>query len=64
MQIAQPKSEIGSQRKRVGHLCILRGQGQYVEAVRLAGMAEVGFLRSPYAHAPITRSLANGQSGS
>ncbi len=65
MQIAQPRSEIGSQRKRVEDPClVLRGKGQYVEDLRLAGMAEVVFLRSPYAHARITRLLANGQSGS
>src|SRR5688572_23063901 len=31
----------------------LRGRGQYVGDIRMPGMLEVAFLRSPYAHARI-----------
>ncbi len=65
MQIAQPRSEIGSQRTPVEDPCsVLRGKGQYVEDVCLAGPAEVVFLRSPYAHARMTGLPDNGQAGS
>src|SRR5690348_4461711 len=47
-------TEIGSYRKRVEDPRLLRGEGQYVEDLRLENVAEVAFLRSAYAHARIT----------
>jgi aerobic carbon-monoxide dehydrogenase large subunit len=52
---SQPRSEIGTHRKRVEDPRLLRGEGQYVEDLKLEGAAEVAFVRSAYAHARITR---------
>jgi carbon-monoxide dehydrogenase large subunit len=46
-------TEVGSYRKRVEDPRLLRGEGQYVDDLRLDGVAEVAFLRSAYAHARI-----------
>jgi carbon-monoxide dehydrogenase large subunit len=46
-------SEVGSYRKRVEDPRLLRGEGQYVDDLRLDGVADVAFLRSAYAHARI-----------
>ncbi|HEY2593689.1 MAG TPA: molybdopterin cofactor-binding domain-containing protein, partial [Chloroflexota bacterium] len=48
-------SEIGSYRKRVEDPRLLRGEGQYVDDLRLEHVADVAFLRSAYAHARILR---------
>src|ERR1700749_2051149 len=44
-------SEVGSYRKRVEDPRLLRGEGRYVDDLRLDGVADVAFLRSAYAHA-------------
>ena len=48
-------AEIGLHRKRVEDPRLLRGEGQYVDDLRLEGVAEVAFLRSSHAHARLTR---------
>ena len=48
-------SEIGAHRKRVEDPPLLRGQGQYVEDLRLPGTVDVAFVRSTHPHARITR---------
>jgi carbon-monoxide dehydrogenase large subunit len=45
--------EIGAQRKRVEDPRLVRGEGQYVDDLRLPGTLEVVFVRSDYAHAKI-----------
>jgi carbon-monoxide dehydrogenase large subunit len=45
--------EIGAQRKRVEDPRLVRGEGQYVDDMRLPGTLEVVFVRSDYAHARI-----------
>lgn len=52
---SEPGSEIGTHRKRVEDPRLLRGEGQYVDDLRLDNVAEVAFVRSAYAHARITR---------
>ena len=47
--------EIGSSRKRVEDPRLLRGEGQYVEDLKLDNVAEVAFVRSTYAHARLVR---------
>jgi carbon-monoxide dehydrogenase large subunit len=47
-------SEVGSYRKRVEDPRLLRGEGQYVDDLRLEHVADVAFLRSAYAHARIS----------
>src|SRR5262249_60415294 len=47
--------EIGAQRKRVEDPRLVRGEGQYVDDLRLPGTLEVVFVRSDYAHARINR---------
>jgi carbon-monoxide dehydrogenase large subunit len=47
-------SEVGSSRKRVEDPRLLRGEGQYVDDLRLEGVVEVAFLRSAHAHARIS----------
>ncbi|MFI6874511.1 xanthine dehydrogenase family protein molybdopterin-binding subunit [Streptomyces sp. NPDC050400] len=46
---------IGRGRLRVEDERLLRGGGRYVDDIRLPGTLEVAFLRSPQAHARITR---------
>jgi carbon-monoxide dehydrogenase large subunit len=45
--------EIGAQRKRVEDPRLVRGEGQYVDDLRLPGTLELVFVRSDYAHARI-----------
>jgi aerobic carbon-monoxide dehydrogenase large subunit len=46
-------AEIGAHRKRVEDPTLLRGEGQYLDDLRLPGTLEVAFVRSTYAHARI-----------
>ncbi len=46
-------SGIGSARKRVEDARFIRGQGNYVDDIKLPGMVFGDFVRSPYAHAKI-----------
>jgi carbon-monoxide dehydrogenase large subunit len=48
-------SEVGAHRKRIEDPRLLRGQGQYVEDLRIPGTLDVAFVRSTYAHARIRR---------
>src|SRR5215204_7035434 len=48
-------TEIGAHRKRVEDPPLLRGQGQYVEDLRLPGTVDVAFVRSTHPHARIAR---------
>ncbi|MFN8634861.1 MAG: xanthine dehydrogenase family protein molybdopterin-binding subunit [Chloroflexota bacterium] len=45
--------EIGAYRKRVEDPRLVRGEGQYVDDLRLPGLLEIVFVRSDYAHATI-----------
>jgi carbon-monoxide dehydrogenase large subunit len=56
MSIARTEvgSEIGVHRKRVEDPRLLRGEGQYVDDLKLDNVAEVAFVRSAHAHARIT----------
>lgn len=47
----ESRSEIGSHRKRVEDPRLLRGEGQYVDDLKLDNVVEVAFVRSAYAHA-------------
>jgi aerobic carbon-monoxide dehydrogenase large subunit len=47
--------EIGALRKRVEDPRLVRGEGQYVDDLRMPGTLEVAFVRSDYAHAKIGR---------
>ena len=52
----QAKGEgIGARVRRKEDARLLAGRGQYVADIRIAGMRDVAFLRSPVAHARITR---------
>ncbi len=53
--MSMTRSEVGTHRKRVEDPRLLRGEGQYVEDLRLEDVAEVAFVRSTYAHARIVR---------
>ncbi len=46
---------VGESVTRVEDRRILTGRGHYVDDVRLPGMLHAAFLRSPFAHARITR---------
>src|SRR5688500_17290915 len=46
---------VGSSVTRVEDQRILRGKGRYIDDVKLPGMLHAAFLRSPHAHARITR---------
>ena len=50
---SETDSEIGAHRKRVEDPRLLRGEGQYVDDLKLDNVAEVAFVRSAYAHARI-----------
>jgi len=50
-----PAGEIGRARTRVEDQRLITGQGRYVEDVALPGTLSLAFVRSPYAHARITR---------
>ncbi len=45
--------EIGAQRKRVEDPRLVRGEGQYVDDLKIPGTLELVFVRSDYAHATI-----------
>ena len=49
------KQGVGARLERKEGARLLRGRGQYVGAIRLAGMREVAFVRSPVAHAVVGR---------
>ncbi len=44
---------VGARLPRKEDARFLRGQGEYVADIRLAGMLDVAFVRSPMAHARI-----------
>lgn len=46
---------MGCKRKRVEDVRFTQGQGQYVDDLKLPGMVFGDFVRSPYAHAKITK---------
>ena len=53
--MAVREQEIGAFRKRVEDPRLVRGEGQYVDDLRLPGTVDVAFVRSEYGHARITR---------
>src|SRR5712691_3020133 len=55
MQAVQ-EQEIGAYRKRVEDPRLVRGEGQYVDDLRVPGTVDVAFVRSEYGHARITRA--------
>src|SRR5437867_1680088 len=44
---------VGRPLKRIEDPRLITGQGQYVEDLKIPGLAHLAFLRSPYAHARI-----------
>ena len=46
---------MGCKRKRVEDIRFTQGRGTYVDDVKMPGMLHGDFVRSPYAHAKITR---------
>src|SRR5207253_4002950 len=48
-------TEIGAHRRRVEDPRLLRGQGSYVDDLRLPGTVDVAFVRSSYPHARLRR---------
>src|SRR6476619_6318985 len=48
-----PTSLIGARIKRVEDPAMITGTAKYIDDLKLAGMAHVAILRSPYAHARI-----------
>ncbi|MGQ4808140.1 Caffeine dehydrogenase subunit alpha [Candidatus Entotheonellaceae bacterium PAL068K] len=48
-------TETGTGRFRVDPNRLVRGQGQFLDDVKLPGMCHAAFVRSPHAHAAITR---------
>src|SRR3974377_2104644 len=46
---------MGCKRKRVEDIRFTQGRGNYVDDIKLPGMLHGDFVRSPYAHAKITR---------
>ena len=48
-------SGIGQRMLRVEDGPLLRGQGRFVDDIRLPGMLHAAFFRSPFAHAKLTR---------
>jgi carbon-monoxide dehydrogenase large subunit len=50
-----PETELGNARLRVEDLRLITGQGRYVEDLNQPGALTMAFVRSPYAHARITR---------
>ena len=60
------KDVLGTSVKRVEDPRFITGQGRYVDDIKLAGMAHLAILRSPYAHANIRSvdtSKAKGMPG-
>jgi aerobic carbon-monoxide dehydrogenase large subunit len=53
MAVSTSVREVGSHRRRVEDPRLVRGQGCYVDDLRLPGTLEVAFVRSAYAHAII-----------
>ena len=49
------RHEIGQARRRVEDPRLLRGEGRYTDDLQLADTLEVAFVRSPYAHARVSR---------
>jgi carbon-monoxide dehydrogenase large subunit len=49
-----PQTYVGRPVKRLEDPRLIKGQGQYVEDVKLPGLVYVAFLRSPHAHARVT----------
>ncbi len=48
-------TETARGRFRVDHHRLVRGQGQFLDDVKLPDMCHAAFVRSPHAHATITR---------
>jgi carbon-monoxide dehydrogenase large subunit len=52
-------TETTAGRMRVAHDRMVRGVGQFLDDVKLPGMGYAAFVRSPHAHAKITRILTD-----
>src|SRR5260370_25766932 len=50
-----PAAQIGQARLRKEDAKLITGQANWTDNIRLPGMLHLAFLRSPYAHAKITR---------
>ncbi len=55
MADANPTPYVGRAMKRVEDPRLIKGIGTYVDDLRLAGLVHASILRSPYAHARVTR---------
>ena len=58
-----PAAQIGQARLRKEDAKLITGQTNWTDNIRLPGMLHIAFLRSPYAHAKITRVDVSGATG-
>ncbi len=54
---------LGHSRKRVEDARFLRGQGNYIDDMKLPGMLHLDIVRSPYAHAKIKKDTHRKSTG-
>ena len=52
---AEKLEGVGCKRKRVEDIRFVQGKGNYVDDIQLPGMLYGDLVRSPYAHARVTR---------
>ena len=58
-----PAAQIGQARLRKEDAKLITGQTNWTDNIRLPGMLHMAFLRSPFAHAKITRIDVSGALG-
>src|SRR4029077_13134863 len=60
----EPQPYVGRPLKRIEDPRLVRGEGQYVDDLRIPGLTHLAFLRSPHAHARViaVRTDAAGKS--
>ncbi len=61
--IDAPAAEVGKARLRKEDAKLITGQTNWTDNIRLPGMLQLAFVRSPYAHAKITRVDVSGALG-
>jgi aerobic carbon-monoxide dehydrogenase large subunit len=58
--IDAPAAELGKARLRKEDAKLITGQTNWTDNIKLPGMLQLAFVRSPYAHAKITRVDVSG----
>src|ERR1700730_2658157 len=53
--VGKRKLLLGSPMRRIEDPRLITGNGKYIGSVQMSGMLEASFVRSPYAHAKITK---------